>query len=656
MLPSALDAALARTPGAAAAIVVSPTYYGAAADVAGLARVAHAHGVPLVVDEAWGAHLAFCDALPQHALAAGADLVISSTHKHAGSLTQSAMLHLGAGGRFDEAAIDRALRLVTSTSPSSLLLASLDAARRHAAVEGGDLLRLAVAELAVLRAEIRRIRGLDVLDERVVGRFGVAAIDPLRVCVDVRATGLSGYEVARRMRRDGDVHVELCGEHVVVAVFGLGERRSRRAGRSSPASRRLRRGAATTRSNVGRPPSRGGRTDVRPAAGARGAVGRGRAVAARGVPGGARAGADRAGRGPDRGGVPGRLSARHPQRASGRAPDGGEPRHPAADARARRRGPRRRRPDPAHGARRGRARGARGGRRAPSPRARGGLMLALALALGASVAWGGSDFVAGLASRRMPLLAVLVGSQVAGLVLLLGLLAVTGEAPPPGGAVLAAAIAGVAELAGFAALYKGLAIGPMSIVAPISSAAALVPVTAAVITGERPATAAAVGMGLVLMGAALACAEPESGAARRSGAILPGAALAALAALCFGAFFVGMDSAAHDAGAVWAVALNRSTSVSVLVFAVALMRPRVGVGRTDLAAVASVGLLDAAANAMFAFALTQGLMSTVSVLGSLYPVTTVVLAAMVLDERVAPRQAAGVAIVLAGIGLVSAHI
>jgi drug/metabolite transporter (DMT)-like permease len=283
-------------------------------------------------------------------------------------------------------------------------------------------------------------------------------------------------------------------------------------------------------------------------------------------------------------------------------------------------------------------------------------MLALALALGASVAWGGSDFVAGLASRRMPLLAVLVGSQVAGLVLLLGLLAVTGEAPPPGGAILAAALAGLAELVGFAALYKGLAMGPMSVVAPIASAAALVPVTASVLTGARPSTAAAAGMGLVLLGAALACAEADSGTSRPLGAIVPGAALAALAALSFGAFFVGMDSAAHEAGAMWAVALNRSTSVSVLVFAVALMRPRVGVGRTDLAAVASVGLLDAAANAMFAFALTQGLMSTVSVLGSLYPVTTVVLAAMVLDERVAPRQAAGVAIALAGIGLVSAHV
>jgi drug/metabolite transporter (DMT)-like permease len=283
-------------------------------------------------------------------------------------------------------------------------------------------------------------------------------------------------------------------------------------------------------------------------------------------------------------------------------------------------------------------------------------MLALALALGASVAWGGSDFVAGLASRRMPLLAVLVGSQVAGLVLLLALLAATGEARPPGGAVLASALAGVAELVGFAALYKGLAMGPMSIVAPISSAAALVPVTASVLTGARPSTAAGVGMGLVLLGAALACAEPGSGETRQPHGVLPGAALAVLAALCFGAFFVGMDSAAHEAGAVWAVALNRSTSVSVLVFAFALMRPRVGAGRTDLAAVAAVGLLDAAANAMFAFALTQGLLSTVSVLGSLYPVTTVVLAVMVLDERVAPRQAAGVAIVLAGIGLVSAHV
>ena len=227
VLPSTLDAALAATPGAAAAIVVSPTYFGAVADVRGLARVAHAHGVPLIVDEAWGAHLAFSDALPEHALAAGADLVVSSTHKHAGSLTQSAMLHLGTGARFDEGGIDHALRLVSSTSPSSLLLASLDAARRHAALHGADLLERAVAELAVVRRAIRRVHGLEVIDERLVGSFGVAAIDPLRVCVDVRGTGVSGHELARHMRHGDDVHLELCGEHVVVAVFGLGERVAR---------------------------------------------------------------------------------------------------------------------------------------------------------------------------------------------------------------------------------------------------------------------------------------------------------------------------------------------------------------------------------------------------------------------------------------------
>src|SRR5439155_18904836 len=101
--PDALDRALADTPDAVAALVVSPTYFGAVADVKALADVAHAHGVPLVVDEAWGAHLAFSDELPQHALLLDADLVVSSTHKVVGSLTQSAMLHIGvaAEGRLD---------------------------------------------------------------------------------------------------------------------------------------------------------------------------------------------------------------------------------------------------------------------------------------------------------------------------------------------------------------------------------------------------------------------------------------------------------------------------------------------------------------------------------------------------------------------------
>src|SRR5205807_1227716 len=169
-----LERALAATPAAVGAWVVSPTYFGAVADIRELAAVAHARGVPLIVDEAWGAHLAFHASLPEHALAAGADLVISSTHKIVGSLTQSAMLHLGdsGGGRVDEEAVDRAVTLTESTSPSSLLTGSLDAARRQAALYGRELLERTVALLDQTRAEIRAIDGLDVLDERIAGRPG----------------------------------------------------------------------------------------------------------------------------------------------------------------------------------------------------------------------------------------------------------------------------------------------------------------------------------------------------------------------------------------------------------------------------------------------------------------------------------------------------
>ena len=121
LTPETLDRALEECPEAAAAIVVSPTYFGAAADVVGLAEVAHGRGVPLVVDEAWGGHLHFHPDLPRDAIASGADLVISSTHKIVGSITQSAMLHLG-GDRIEEQVVDRCVSMTESTSPNSLLL------------------------------------------------------------------------------------------------------------------------------------------------------------------------------------------------------------------------------------------------------------------------------------------------------------------------------------------------------------------------------------------------------------------------------------------------------------------------------------------------------------------------------------------------------
>jgi arginine decarboxylase len=223
MTPEALDGALAERPGVVGATVVSPTYFGAVADVAGLAEVAHARGVPLIVDEAWGAHLAFHPELPTHALALGADLVVSSIHKIVGSLTQSAMVHLGQGALIDEDVVDRCVTVLESTSPNALLSASLDAARRAAVVDGETMLGETLRGLAATRRALREVPGLDVLDERLAGQPGVFAYDPLRLAIDVRGTRTSGYELARLVREQDDVHVELAGENVMVAIFGMGE-------------------------------------------------------------------------------------------------------------------------------------------------------------------------------------------------------------------------------------------------------------------------------------------------------------------------------------------------------------------------------------------------------------------------------------------------
>jgi lysine decarboxylase len=220
--PQRLAAALDAAPSAAGVMVVSPTYFGACADVAALAEVTHAHGMPLAADEAWGAHLHFHPDLPPDALAGGADLVTSSTHKIVGSLTQAAMLHLG-GDRLDEAIVDRSVSLVESTSPSALLSGSLDAARHMAAVRGPELLDETLREIAATREAIAGIPGLDVLDERMVGRPGVAGWDPLRLAIDARGTETSGYRLAKVAFEEAGIDLELHSENVVVAIFGMGE-------------------------------------------------------------------------------------------------------------------------------------------------------------------------------------------------------------------------------------------------------------------------------------------------------------------------------------------------------------------------------------------------------------------------------------------------
>ena len=221
--PEALARALEETPGAVGATVVSPTYFGAVADVAALVEVAHSRGIPLIVDEAWGAHLAFHPELPDSALSLGADLVVSSVHKIVGSLTQSSLIHLGRDSLLDANVVDRCVTLLESTSPSSLLGASLDAARRAAAIDGEELLSETLSGLRATRRAVRSIPDLDILDERLAGAPGVYDYDPLRLAIDVRGIASSGYEIARLLREHHDVQLELAGENVIVAVFGMGE-------------------------------------------------------------------------------------------------------------------------------------------------------------------------------------------------------------------------------------------------------------------------------------------------------------------------------------------------------------------------------------------------------------------------------------------------
>jgi lysine decarboxylase len=221
--PEALEAILRRHSDIRSAFIVSPTYYGMAADVGGCAAVAHAAGAALIVDCAWGSHFGFHPDLPENPLRLGADALLASTHKIVGSLTQSAMLHVAPDALIDVDEVARCVRLVRSTSPNSLLLASLDSARRQLTAHGEALLDRTIAAAARARAAIDEIPCCTVVGGSMVGRPGIAGWDPLRIVIDIRGTGCTGYEIAAELRASYDVHVELATHATLVLVLGLGQ-------------------------------------------------------------------------------------------------------------------------------------------------------------------------------------------------------------------------------------------------------------------------------------------------------------------------------------------------------------------------------------------------------------------------------------------------
>ncbi len=222
--PEALARALDEHPDAVAAYVVTPSYFGAVADVGALAEVAHARDVLLVVDEAWGAHFGFHPGLPANALAQGADLVVSSTHKLGGSLTQSALLHLGRGplaARL-EPFVNRAFSSLQSTSASSLLMLSLDVARSSLAVHGAERIGRSLEAASRLREGVGAHGRFRELSDRFLASPGVVAVDPLRIVIDTRSGGISGHEARRLLFEQHRIHTEMATDSVVVAVIGAG--------------------------------------------------------------------------------------------------------------------------------------------------------------------------------------------------------------------------------------------------------------------------------------------------------------------------------------------------------------------------------------------------------------------------------------------------
>jgi drug/metabolite transporter (DMT)-like permease len=276
-------------------------------------------------------------------------------------------------------------------------------------------------------------------------------------------------------------------------------------------------------------------------------------------------------------------------------------------------------------------------------------VLALAISLASAASWGVSDFLGGLQSRRLPVLAVLAVSQPAGLLLIAVLILLFGADPVSAEKLAIAFLAGAAALGGLGAFYAAMAMGTVSVVAPIASLGVVVPVAFGLAQGEEPGTVQLAGLIVAVAGVVILSYEehPEhGGVARRS------IMLAILAGLGFGVFFTGIDAASPDRPG-WAILAVRVGGVSAVAVALLISRPRLDGVVGAIPVLAAIGMFDIVANALFAVASTKGILPVVAVGGSMYPAFTIALAHLVLGERLATIQWGGVALALVGVGLIA---
>ena len=277
-------------------------------------------------------------------------------------------------------------------------------------------------------------------------------------------------------------------------------------------------------------------------------------------------------------------------------------------------------------------------------------VISLVLALAASVSWGVSDFLGGLNSRSMAVATILFFTQAIGFVLLLPLAAARGWPDWQGATLLYAVGGSLSGLVGIASMYRGMSIGTISVVAPISATGAAVPLITGVLRGERASPLQSIGIVLALVGIVLASlVKTDTEDSSRLG---PGVGFGLLAAAGFGGFFILLHEAAvHDV--IWAALVQRLAGTCVLSLVVLITRPSLTVGLRRMPRLGIIGVLDTSANVLYALASTTGLVSLAAILASLYPVMTVVLARVVLDERLSRLQSTGVLCALAGVACIA---
>jgi drug/metabolite transporter (DMT)-like permease len=272
-------------------------------------------------------------------------------------------------------------------------------------------------------------------------------------------------------------------------------------------------------------------------------------------------------------------------------------------------------------------------------------------ALAASTAWGSADFFGGLKAKRHSALAVLFTIEVSGLIVAIVVMAIAQDPFPSTRAALCALGAGTAGIVALGAFYKALAIGTMSIVAPISATGVTLPVIVGIATGDRPGPIVIAGLVITTIGVIMASREIHEDE-QRATAARTAIGLALLASVGFGLYFIGADVAADDS-VLWTVLLGRSVAIPFVGIALLTRDVRLPRGG-DLAVLCAAGATDLGATALYGLANTHGALSIVSVVGSLYPIATVILARAILDERIRAVQAAGVVAALAGVGLIAA--